>query len=74
MRKNFAIVSVFILFAPLQGGVIYGADGDTTVIEILSLSLTVVCLIRDPLHTIDPAGTKSTMIPATSNKAGLHQK
>jgi uncharacterized membrane protein YadS len=61
MQQNFTIVSVFILFAALQGGVIYGADGDTTAIEILSLAFTVVCpillTIRPSLHNDDSAGS-----------------
>jgi hypothetical protein len=57
MQQNFTIVSVFILFAALQGGVIYCANGDTTVIEILSLAFTFVCpillTVRHSLHNND---------------------
>jgi len=38
MQKNFAPVSVFILFAGLQGGVMNCADEETLAIEILSLA------------------------------------
>jgi hypothetical protein len=68
MRKNFAIVSVFIPIAALPGGVMYCADGETLAIKILSLASTVVCLllfaIRHPLHNNDSAGNKITTIPA----------
>ena len=67
MQKNFVIVSVFIPFAALPGGVMYCADGETLAIKILSLASTVVCLllfaIRHPLHNNDSAGNKIT-IPA----------
>jgi hypothetical protein len=87
MQKNSAIVSVFILFPALQGGVINCAYEETLAIKILPLAFAVVCLILFTiwhiLHNIHPAGNKITMIPATSmmllvispqNKAGLHQK
>jgi hypothetical protein len=90
MQKNFAIVSVFILFTALQGGVMYYTDRDTPAIEILSLAMTVVCLIlltiRHPVHNNDSAGNKITLIPATFTvlqiispdeneiKTGLHQQ
>jgi hypothetical protein len=38
MQKNFAPVSVFILFAGLQGGVMNCADEETLAIEIISLA------------------------------------
>jgi hypothetical protein len=69
MRNNFAIVSVFLPFAALLGGVMYCADGDTPEIKILSLVFTVVCpillTIRHPLHNDDSAGNNITTIPAT---------
>jgi hypothetical protein len=73
----------------LQGGVIYCADGDTTVIEILSLVFTVVCpillTIRLSLHNDDSAGNNITtpalfvvlqLISPHHNeiKTGLHQQ
>jgi hypothetical protein len=76
MQTNSTIVSVFILFPALQGGVIHCADGETLATKILSLAFTVVCLILfsiwDLLRTIDPAGTVAGYFP--SKKAGLHQK
>jgi hypothetical protein len=44
MQQNFPILSVFILFAALQGGHIL-CRCDTTAMEILSLAFTVVCPI-----------------------------
>jgi len=69
MQKNFAIVSVFILFVVLQGGDMYCAGRDT-----LAIKSPFPCLhgrLSDPahdqesLHNIDSAGNKITMIPAT---------
>jgi hypothetical protein len=90
MQKNGAIVSVFILCAALQGGVIYSTGGDIPKIEILSLASTVVCLIlltiRHPLHNYDSDGNNIITIPAAfavlqvisthENKliTGLHQQ
>jgi hypothetical protein len=90
MQKNFAIVPVVILFAALQGGIIYLLDGGSPAIEILSPVFTVVCLIlltiRHPIHNNDSVGNKSTMIPApfavlkivstheNEIKTGLHQQ
>ena len=90
MRNNFAIVSVFLPFAALLGGVMYCAGGDTPPIEIVSLASTVVWLIllttRHPLHNNDSAGIKITTIPAAGAelqvistheneiKTGLHQQ
>ena len=45
MQKRFAIVSDFIPFAALQGGIMNCTDGDTPAAEILSLASAVVCLI-----------------------------
>ena len=68
MQKNFAIVSVFILFAALQAEVMYCAEGKITAIEILYLAFTVVCpillAIRHSLHNDDSAGNTFTTIPA----------
>jgi hypothetical protein len=89
MQQNFTIVSVFILFAALQGGVIYGADGDTTAIEILSFAFTVVfpilLTIRPSLHMMIPLAAISpfpapfTVLQLISShhneiKTGLHQQ
>jgi hypothetical protein len=76
MQTNSTIVSVFILFPALQGGVIHCADGETLATKILSFAITVVCLILFStgylLQTIDPAGTMAWYFPL--NKTGLHQK
>ncbi|MDD1697270.1 MAG: hypothetical protein LUQ36_02810 [Methanoregula sp.] len=76
MQTNSTIVSVFILFPALQGGVIHCADGETLATKILSLAFTVIGLIlfsiMNLFKTIDPAGTMTWYFP--SNKAGLHQK
>jgi hypothetical protein len=90
MQKNFTIVPVVILFAGLQEGIIYSIEGDSPVIKILFPVFTVVYLIlltiRHPIHNNDPAGNKSTMIPAPlavlqvisthqhEIKTGLHQQ
>ena len=90
MQQIFAIVSVFIQLAALQGWLMYCADGDITAIEILSLAFTVVCpillTIRDSLHKDDSAGNNITTIPApfavlqlistheNKIKTGLHQQ
>jgi putative effector of murein hydrolase LrgA (UPF0299 family) len=88
MQPNFAIVSVFILFAALQGGVIYCADGDTTAMEILCLVFTFVCpilvTVRHSLHNDDSTGNSITTSPfavlqliSTHHneiKTGLHQQ
>jgi hypothetical protein len=76
MQTKSTIVSAFILFPALQGGVMNCADGETPATKILSLVFTVVCLILFSiwyhLQTIDPAGNVTWYFP--SNKAGLHQK
>jgi hypothetical protein len=74
MQQNFTIVSVFVLFAALQGGVIYCANGDTTVIEILSLAFTFVCpillTVRHSLHNDDSAGNNITTSCSICGAAG----
>jgi uncharacterized membrane protein (DUF4010 family) len=68
MQKNFAILSVCILIAALQGGVMYCAVGPITAIEILYLVFTVVCpillTIGHSLHNDDSTGNTVTTIPA----------
>jgi len=68
MQKNFAIIPICILFAGLQGGIMYYTGGDTPAIEILSLAFTGVCptllTIWHPLHNDDSAGNNLTTIPA----------
>jgi hypothetical protein len=76
MQQNFAIVSVFILLAALQGWLMYCADG------VCPILLT----IRDSVHKDDSAGNNITTIPATfavlqlisthenKIKTGLHQQ
>jgi hypothetical protein len=76
MQQNFAIVSVFILLAALQGGLMHCADG------VYPVLLT----IRDSLHKDDSAGNNITTIPApfavlqlistheNKIKTGLHQQ
>ena len=68
MQKNFAIIPVCILFAGLQGEIMYSTGEDTPPIEILSLAFTVVCpillTIRHSLHNDDSAGNNITTIPA----------
>jgi hypothetical protein len=69
MQKNFALVSVFILFAGLKGGIMNCTDGETLAIKILSFAFPVVCLIlltiRHSLPGNDPDGNKIAMIHAT---------
>jgi hypothetical protein len=68
MQKNFAIISVFILCAALEGGIMYYTGRKIPAIEIFSLAFTGVCLIlltiRHSLHNDDFAGNNITSIPA----------
>jgi hypothetical protein len=61
-------IYIYPVYSTAGRGVMYYTDRDTPAIEILSLAMTVVCLIllaiTHPVHNNDSAGNKITTIPA----------